>query len=192
LAAEKKGVSLDDESALAQLALQLNALFDTTHNMGQLPQVTFEGSDVSETIRMEAYAGLASQIAALPRVRQALLQRQRDFRKAPGLVTDGRDMGSVIFPDASLKIFLTATAEERARRRYQQLKRKGIDVSLKNLCDELAARDQRDQGRGAAPLKPAPDAVIIDTTQLSIEEVLQGILEKVSSVFAAHHGGHCC
>lgn len=182
LAAEKHGIAYDNEAALARLALKLEAHFDTQHNVGHPPRVTLEGVNVSDVIRTESYGNAASQIAALPLVRQALLDRQRDFRKKPGLVTDGRDMGSVVFPDASLKIFLVATPEERAQRRYQQLKAQGINVSLAALCEELARRDERDRERVVAPLKPTADAVLIDTTGLSIAEVLRDIREKVREI----------
>jgi CMP/dCMP kinase len=182
LAAEKHAIALDDETNLAVLAQNLAVQFDTAHNIGEPPCVMFEGKDVSEIIRNEIYGGMASQVGALRSVRQALLDRQRDFRMAPGLVTDGRDMGSVIFPDALPKFFLLATAEERARRRYQQLKARGINVSLAALCEELIARDERDRERSVAPLKPAQDAVIIDTTQLSVDAVLQRIKEEVHQV----------
>jgi CMP/dCMP kinase len=119
-------------------------------------------------------------VAALPAVRDALLQRQRAFLEFPGLVADGRDMGTVVFPDAPLKIFLTASAEERARRRYLQLKAKGDDVSLSGLLDEIRARDQRDTQRAIAPLKPAADAIQLDSTELSIEQVLERIMSEIA------------
>jgi len=113
----------------------------------------------------------------LPKVRKALLKRQRDFRQAPGLVADGRDMGTVVFPDAKIKIFLTASQEQRALRRYRQLQEQGINVSLSDVSDDLSQRDKRDQERTIAPLKPAKDAIIIDTTKLSIDEVLNKVME---------------
>jgi CMP/dCMP kinase len=119
-------------------------------------------------------------VASLPAVREALLQRQRAFQDAPGLVADGRDMGTVVFPDAPLKVFLTASAEERARRRYLQLKAKGDDVNLASLLDEIRARDERDTQRAVAPLKPAADAILLDSTELSIEQVLERILREVA------------
>lgn len=182
LAAERHQVAVTDEARLAELALHLEVQFDTAHNIGEPPRVLFAGQDVSALIRTESYGGLASQVGTLKQVREALLKRQRDFRLVPGLVTDGRDMGSVIFPDAVLKFFLLATAEERARRRYEQLKARGINVSLAALCEELVARDTRDSARSVAPLKPAEDAVIIDTTHLSVAEVLQRVREEVSKV----------
>ena len=122
---------------------------------------------------------MASVVAAIPEVRAALLQRQRDFRMRPGLVTDGRDMGTVVFPDATLKIYLTASSEERAQRRYKQLKSKNIDITLDEVIEELNLRDERDSKREIAPLKPAKDAKLIDTTGLSIDQVLQNVLQLV-------------
>lgn len=179
LAAEKHNIAFDAESALSLLATKLDVQFDVTHNIGEPPHVTFEGENVTEVIRTEKYGDLASRVGVLTHVREALLDRQRVFRQMPGLVTDGRDMGSVIFPDAIVKFFLIATPEERARRRYEQLKARGISVSLAALCGELVARDERDRKRSVAPLKPAEGAVIIDTTQLSIDEVLQCIKDEV-------------
>ena len=143
-------------------------------------QVLLAGEDVSLTIRTEQVGGWASQVAAIPEVRTALLQRQDDFRQPPGLVCDGRDMGTVVFPSAELKVFLTASVEERAQRRYLQLKAKGEEVKLASLLQEIRERDERDMGRATAPLKPAPDALILDSTQLSIEQVVQRILDQVA------------
>lgn len=143
-------------------------------------QVLLAGEDVSLTIRTEQVGGLASQVAAIPEVRTALLQRQYDFRQPPGLVCDGRDMGTVVFPNAELKVFLTASVEERAQRRYLQLKAKGEEVKLASLLQEIRERDERDMGRATAPLKPALDALILDSTQLSIEQVVQRILDQVA------------
>ncbi len=144
---------------------------------GQL-QVVLEDEDVSLLIRSEQAGNAASKVAAFPAVRSALLQRQRDFCQPPGLVTDGRDMGTVVFPDAPYKVFLTASAEVRAERRYKQLKEKGIDSNLSDLVAEISERDERDTQREVAPLRPADDAVILDSTQLGIEAVL----EKVSAL----------
>ena len=144
---------------------------------GQL-QVVLEGEDVSLLIRSEQAGNAASKVAAFPAVRSALLQRQRDFCQPPGLVTDGRDMGTVVFPDAPYKVFLTASAKVRAERRYKQLKEKGIDSNLSDLVAEISERDERDTQREVAPLRPADDAVILDSTQLGIEAVL----EKVSAL----------
>ncbi|HAD32280.1 MAG TPA: (d)CMP kinase, partial [Methylophaga sp.] len=137
-----------------------------------------EGEDVSLLIRSEQAGNAASKVAAFPAVRSALLQRQRDFCQPPGLVTDGRDMGTVVFPDAPYKVFLTASAKVRAERRYKQLKEKGIDSNLSDLVAEISERDERDTQREVAPLRPADDAVILDSTQLGIEAVL----EKVSAL----------
>jgi CMP/dCMP kinase len=140
-----------------------------------------DGQDVGGRLRSEAVDAFSSRIAALPGVRRALVQRQRSFRRAPGLVADGRDMGTVIFPDAGLKIFLTASAEARAERRHKQLKEKGENVNLSRLFREIKMRDERDRSRAVSPLKPAHDAHVIDSTEMSIEEVLQKIhrlLEK--------------
>lgn len=175
----KQHILLQEEAPLVALAQQLSIEFKT--KISHQPPLTYiDGVDVTETIRSEECGVAASKIAALPSVRAALLDRQRNFRKLPGLVTDGRDMGTVVFPDAQLKFFLIADAKERALRRYRQLKEKGINVSLDALCDELVERDRRDERRVVAPLKPASDAVIIDTTGLDIEQVLQKTLEKVN------------
>ncbi|MCB2427403.1 (d)CMP kinase [Methylophaga pinxianii] len=174
-AALKHHIDLADEKALSELAEQLDVTF--LLNQGQL-QVNLEGEDVSLLIRSEQAGNAASKVAAFPAVRTALLQRQRDFRQPPGLVTDGRDMGTVVFPDAAFKVFLTASAEVRAERRYKQLKEKGIDSNLSDLVAEISERDERDMQREVAPLRPAADAVILDSTQLGIEAVL----EKVSAL----------
>lgn len=132
--------------------------------------------DISAQIRAEAVGEVASRIAALPPVRTALLNKQRAFRQAPGLVADGRDMGTTIFPDASLKVFLTASAEVRAERRYKQLKQKGVDANLPRLLGEIRERDRRDSERPVSPLKPAPDACLLDTSTLSIDEVVDQVI----------------
>lgn len=178
-AASNHGVDLTNEELLKALAAHLDVQFLTAEE-GQLQRIILEGDDVSNDIRKEHVGAGASQVAALPAVREALLQRQRAFRESPGLIADGRDMGTVVFPDAPLKIFLTASAEERARRRYLQLKAKGDDVSLSSLLDEIRARDERDTQRSVAPLKPAPDAIQLDSTELSIEQVLERILSEVA------------
>ncbi|QNI02913.1 (d)CMP kinase [Halomonas sp. SH5A2] len=176
-AAVKHQVALDDEASLAQLAQTLDVAFPVEN--GQ-PRTLLEGEDVSRAIRTEQAGERASQVAALPAVRQALLQRQRDFCQVPGLVADGRDMGTVVFPDASLKIFLTASASERARRRHQQLQEAGVDASLSSLLKEIQARDARDMHRDVAPLKPADDAITLDTTCLSIPEVVDQLTELLA------------
>lgn len=179
-AAVKHHVALDDEAALAELAQALDVAFPVDN--GQ-PRTLLEGEDVSRAIRTEQAGERASQVAALPAVRKALLQRQRDFCQAPGLVADGRDMGTIVFPDASLKIFLTASASERARRRHQQLQEAGVDASLSSLLKEIQARDARDMQRDVAPLKPANDAITLDSTCLSIPEVVDQLTELL-----AQHG----
>ena len=147
---------------------------------GTPAKIVLEGADVTQDIRNEDVAAGASEVAALPAVRAALLERQRAFQEFPGLVADGRDMGTVVFAEAPLKIFLTASAEERARRRYLQLKAKGDDVSLPRLLDEICARDKRDTQRAIAPLKPAADAIQLDSTELSVEQVLERIRSEIA------------
>ena len=173
------GVDLTNEELLKALAAHLDVQF-VAAEPGKLQQIILEGEDVSNVIRTETVGAGASMVASLPAVREALLQRQRAFREAPGLIADGRDMGTVVFPDAPLKVFLTASAEERARRRYLQLKGKGDDVSLASLLDEIRARDERDTQRAVAPLKPAADAIQLDSTELSIEQVLQRIRSELA------------
>lgn len=180
LAAQKHGVTLDAEPALKVLAEHLDVQFVTTET-SSCPKIILEGQDVSETIRTEKIGNAASKVGALPSVREALLSRQRAFREAPGLVTDGRDMGTVVFPDAEVKIFLTATPEERANRRFRQLIEQGISVNLGDLVEELAERDRRDRERPIAPLKPASDAVTIETDHLTINQVVERILSVVSN-----------
>ena len=187
LDAIQRGVPLDAESALAALAARLEARFQAS---GDQVRIQLNGVDVSDAIRSEAAGNGASRVAALPGVRSALIQRQRDFRQAPGLVADGRDMATVIFPDAGLKVFLTASVEERARRRHKQLKDKGIDVSLAALSGDMAERDRRDSERSVAPLSPDQDARILDTTGMSIAEVVDLMSRWVSERFpgASLHG----
>jgi cytidylate kinase len=172
-AAGNHGIDLTNEEALKQLAAHLDVQF-----IGKL--IVLEGEEVTDAIRNEHIGAGASMVASLPAVREALLQRQRAFQEEPGLVADGRDMGTVVFPEAPLKVFLTASAEERARRRYLQLKAKGDDVNLASLLDEIRARDERDTQREVAPLKPAADAILLDSTELSIEQVLERILREVA------------
>ncbi|MFD1261184.1 (d)CMP kinase [Entomomonas asaccharolytica] len=178
-AAEKHQIALDDESALVQLAEDLDVVFKVDTNQDK-QCILLEALDVSDKIRTESVGNCASKVAALPKVREALLQRQRAFLTMPGLVADGRDMGTIVFPNAPLKFFLTASAEERARRRHIQLKKAGEDVILGSLIDEIRKRDERDTNRSVAPLKPAADAITIDSTTLTIEQVLQEILTEVS------------
>lgn len=179
-AARNHGVDLTNEEALKLLAAHLDVQFVAAAN-GQPQRIILEGEEVTDAIRNEQIGAGASQVAALGAVRDALLQRQRAFLEMPGLVADGRDMGTVVFPDAPLKIFLTASAEERARRRYLQLKAKGDDVNLASLLDEIRLRDERDTQRTVAPLKPAADAIQLDSTELSIEQVLERILSEVAN-----------
>lgn len=172
VAAQQSGTELEDEAGLAALARDLPARFE-----GE--RVFLGEEDVSRLIRTEECGERASRVATLPAVRTALVGLQRSMRRAPGLVADGRDMGTVIFPDAELKVFLTASARERAMRRYKQLKEKGFDVSLDGLSAEVAARDRRDAERAVAPLRPAPDACVIDSTELSIDQVVEQVLAEL-------------
>lgn len=176
LAAQRRRVPLAAESRLAALAARLAVRFGAGDGE---PGVFFAGEEVSAAIRSETCGNAASRIAAMPLVRAALLQRQRDFRKPPGLVADGRDMGTVVFPDAEVKIFLTASPEERANRRYKQLREKGIDVNLSALLAEIAERDERDAKRQVSPLRAAEDACILDTTRLNIAEVQEEALSII-------------
>ena len=178
LAADKNSVPLDDEKALEKLATDLDVQFIVDSENNQ--RIILEGADVTDTIRSETVGAHASQIAVLPVVRSGLLRRQQDFRQVPGLIADGRDMGTVVFADAPLKVFLTAGAEERARRRYLQLKDKGEAVTLTSLLEEIRERDERDTNRSIAPLKPAEDAIILDSTTMTIEQVLERILSEVA------------
>lgn len=178
LAGVKHGIALDQEAPLTELARELDVRFEPGAE-GEPTAVILEGEDVSDVVRSESTGELASQVAVLPGVRQALLGRQRAFAQAPGLVADGRDMGTVVFTDADLKIFLTASAEERADRRYNQLISKGESVSLAALLEDIRARDKRDSERKVAPLKPADDAVIIDSSGLGIDDVFDRVLAVV-------------
>lgn len=177
LAALQRGLALDDEPALAALAAKLDVAF--LEGM-----ILLDGEDATETIRAEAIGEGASRVAVLPTVRTALLQRQRDFAHAPGLVADGRDMGSVVFPHAPLKIFLTASAEERANRRYKQLIAKGEKITLLQILQDIEQRDARDRARSVAPLQQLPDALLLDTTSLSIEQSVQFVLDHWRAVSA--------
>ncbi|MDY7117331.1 (d)CMP kinase [Halomonas sp. SSL-5] len=177
LAAGKHGVALDDEAGLAEVARHLDVVFVAED---VATRVMLEGDDATTTIRTEQVGDAASRVAALRSVREALLSRQRDFRKPPGLVADGRDMGTVVFIDAPLKIFLTASAEERAHRRQRQLREAGVDASLSSLLKEIQARDARDMQRSVAPLKPADDAIMLDTTRLTIPEVVDRLTELLT------------
>ncbi|WP_020413361.1 (d)CMP kinase [Microbulbifer sp. VTAC004] len=176
LAALDKGVDLADEGALTQVAKALDVHFAVSE--GKL-RVVLDGREVTDDIRMERVSMAASSVAAIPGVRAALLQRQRDFRLSPGLVADGRDMGTTVFPDAPVKVFLTASAEERARRREAQLRERGVSVSLRDLLEDIRARDAQDMNRKASPLAPAEDAVELDSTGVGIDEVLQKVLDLI-------------
>ena len=171
-AALKHQLNLTDELGIAKLAQQLDVTFIVQDDA---LIVLLEGHDVSTQIRSEQAGNAASKVAALPQVRAALLQRQYAFRQAPGLVTDGRDMGTVVFPDAPYKIFLNASAEERAKRRHKQLKEKGIESNLAGLVAEISERDQRDRQRTVAPLRPADDAIELDSTSLGIDDVFHRV-----------------
>jgi cytidylate kinase len=174
LAALRAGVPLDDALGLARIAGGLDVKFQPAANGGG--RIELAGEDVAAAIRSEACASAASQVAVIPELRTALVALQRSFQRPPGLVADGRDMGSVIFPEAELKIFLTASAEERARRRHKQLKAQGMNVSLAALSADISQRDQRDASRPVAPLRPTADAVLIDSTGRSVAEVVADIL----------------
>ncbi|MBY6210977.1 (d)CMP kinase [Microbulbifer agarilyticus] len=176
LAALNADTDLEDESAVAKIAANLDIRFAIA---GGEVSAVLAGEDVSRDIRMERVSMAASKVAALPAVRDALLQRQRDFRALPGLVADGRDMGTTVFPDAPVKVFLTASAEERARRRFDQLQGRGVSVSLRDLLEDIRARDDRDMNRAASPLAPAEDAVVLDSTDIDIDGVLRKVLELV-------------
>ncbi|ODS96845.1 MAG: cytidylate kinase [Lautropia sp. SCN 69-89] len=169
LAALRGGVALDDEAALAALASVLPVRFGDD-------RIELDGQDATEAIRDEAVGNAASRIAALPALRAALLELQRSCRRPPGLVADGRDMGTVVFPDATLKVFLTATAESRAERRYKQLIEKGFSANLADLLRDLQQRDERDSNRVVAPLRPAEGAVVIDSTHLDIDQTVAQVL----------------
>ncbi|KDE40864.1 Cytidylate kinase [Nitrincola lacisaponensis] len=176
VAARHHGIPMTDEESLKVVAAHLDVQF-LAGTAAEI-KIVLEGEEVTDAIRTEAIGADASIVAAMPSVRQALLQRQRDFAALPGLIADGRDMGTVVFPEARLKVYLDASAEERASRRYKQLISKGLSASLEDILLDIQARDERDMNRSISPLKPAPDAVILDTTQLTIEEVLEVVLDE--------------
>ena len=182
LAAIHHGVDLESEDALVPLATHLDVQFVAE---GDLVKVILEGEDVSGELRKEETGMAASKVAALPRVREALLRRQRAFAEGQGLVADGRDMGTVVFPQAEVKIFLDASAEERATRRLKQLQGKGLDVKFDDLLSEIQERDDRDRNRPVAPLRPAEDALLLDSTTMSIDEVVEKALQYIESKLAA-------
>ncbi|HQR51219.1 MAG TPA: (d)CMP kinase [Methylophilaceae bacterium] len=170
LAGLKQGISWQDEAALAQVAVGLAIHFDNG-------EIFLNGENVSDAVRSEEMSRGASEVAVHPAVRSALFELQRSFRKAPGLVADGRDMGSVVFPDAATKIFLTASAEVRAERRYKQLMEKGIAANMADILQDLQARDTRDRARIVAPLQQCADAILLDTDHLTIEQAVQAVLD---------------
>jgi len=179
LAGLSRGLAADDQPGHAALARGLEVHFEVD-GAGE-ERVVLDGRDVTVELRTEATGAEASRVAAMPAVRTALLDRQHAFAVPPGLVADGRDMGTIVFPEAPLKVFLTASPEERARRRYKQLKEKGLTVNLAGLSQEIIERDRRDSSRPVAPLRPAEDAVVIDSTGLSVSQVVDRVLELVVS-----------
>lgn len=180
LAAQRHQVLLDDEAGVASIAATLDVEF-RTEIQGDA-RVILENQDVSNDIRTEQAGNNASKVAALPAVREALLQRQRNFAQPPGLIADGRDMGTTVFPRADVKIFLTASAQVRAERRYKQLKEKGFDANLSSLIEEIEQRDERDRTRSASPLRPAADAITIDTSSKGIDEVFAEVLSHCGGI----------
>lgn len=174
--AEEAGLAADDKIALADFARHLQVCFPVE----QPGHILLEGRDITDRVRLESSGEKASQVAAIPEVRAALLDRQLAFRRPPGLVADGRDMGTVVFPEAVLKFYLTASAEVRADRRHKQLINKGVCVSLPRLLEDIRARDERDSTRDVSPLRPADDAIIIDTSEMDIDQVLSTVLDHVN------------
>lgn len=179
LAAERHSIALDNEAQLTRLARNMDIHFGTNQSTGEAEPI-FEGENLAPYVRTDEAGQAASQVAAIPAVRDALLSRQRDFYQAPGLVADGRDMGTVVFPDATVKIFLTASAECRAERRFKQLKNKGVGANMRALLESIKVRDERDQTRPVAPLVPAEDALVVDSSHLSIAEVVSQVLDFAS------------
>ena len=174
LFSQQQHVAVDDLDTLAMLCLDMQIRFAIS-SVNEDVRVILNNQDVSDQLRTEECAARASQLAAHPQVRSALLAKQHSFRISPGLVAEGRDMGTVVFPDAKCKVFLTASVSERARRRQKQLKKQGISASLDRLLKEIEARDSRDENRAISPLRPAADAVLVDSTDLSIDQVVQRI-----------------
>jgi cytidylate kinase len=185
-AGQRRGVDFADEAGFAAIARDLDVRFGADLHGDE--QIWLEGVEVSRSIRTEQAGEGASRVAVMPSVRAALVDRQHAFATPPGLVADGRDMGTVIFPSAGLKIFLTASAAERAHRRYKQLKDKGLSANLAALSQEIAERDRRDANRPIAPLKPADDAVIVDSTLMSIDAVVARVLELAAATFPRNSG----
>ncbi len=175
LGATYNSIKINNIRELCGFAVAMKVVFSTRFE----GSILLNGEEISSQVRLEETAELASQVAAIPELREVLLQRQRDFRLEPGLVADGRDIGTVVFPDAGAKFFLTASAEERAQRRYKQLINKGVSVNLRALLQDINSRDERDANRKVSPLRPADDAVVIDTTTLTIEKVLEAVLIEV-------------
>jgi cytidylate kinase len=176
-AADRLGIGFDNEIKISEIASHLNVEFKDD-------RILLDGADVSRLIRTETAGNNASRVAAMPGVRAALLDWQRNFARAPGLVADGRDMGTTVFPHAGVKIFLTASAAERAQRRYKQLKEKGLPANLPALTSDIEERDARDRSRSASPLVPAPDAIEIDSTALGIDDVVKTVLREAHRVYA--------
>jgi len=183
LAGAARGLDPADEAGHAAVATGLDVRFDVDQQGEE--RVQLDGRDVTRELRAETTGNMASQVAAMPAVRTALLARQRAFATAPGLVADGRDMGTVVFPTAGLKVFLTASAEERALRRYKQLKEKGLTANLVSLSQEILERDKRDSARPVAPLRPAVDAVVIDSTGVPADDVVSRVLDLARKAFPA-------
>ena len=175
IAVQDQAIDLADEYSIVAVAQSMTLSFAS----GAIPRVVLNGQDITDRIGTETCGNTASKVAAIGAVRRVLLQKQREFRRLPGLIADGRDMGTMVFPDAPLKIFLTASAGERALRRYKQLKEKGMDVSLSRLTKELEERDQRDMERNDAPLKPADDAHYLDSSSLTVEQVIDRCLNLI-------------
>ena len=184
LAVQKQALDTENMDALVECAQTLDVKFITPDS--GLVETWLQGENVTAELRLESTAEMASLVAAKSPVRDALMQRQRDFAQAPGLVADGRDMGTIVFPEAPVKVFLTASAEERAKRRQKQLQEQGKSVSIARLIEAIEERDARDMNRSVAPLQPAEDAITIDTTELSITEVVTQVLERVNLSIASN------
>jgi len=182
--AEKVGISFDDELKISEFAEKMTVVFSRLFP----GSIELEGEELADLVRLEESGAKASVVAALPALRAVLLQRQRAFRQLPGLIADGRDMGTVVFPDSRCKFYLTASAEVRADRRYKQLINKGVDVSLRNLLGDIQTRDERDSTRTVAPLKPAEDAVIINTDMMNAEEVYRSVMGHINKVLVTESG----
>jgi cytidylate kinase len=174
LAAKQHAVAMDNEAGLEAIAAHLDVQFNVSEEKAGV-QVILEGENVTSSLRTEETGAIASQVAAVNSVRAALLERQRAFQQTPGLIADGRDMGTVVFPNAELKVYLTASAEERGQRRYRQLLESGNNANLSRIIEDISARDDRDMNRSIAPLKPADDAIVIDSTSMSIERVFDQV-----------------